>query len=350
MPGPKFSAPDRPEGPTGAPGEKAATGSPVPKTTRGRLEFAAAALRLRDEQLRARVVYVDPDLKTNAELDAITARVVAELERLQNEARRPQEALDPQQVEIELIRSLRALLEKMVSARRERFLAHKIQTIQRRITNLFFSSEVLAGSGDESGIRSVYAHADEALLHALRRHEKAILGEIDQMRFADPKVKASAVDRLRFFEKQLMGQVLARSRPELERLLEVFAEVLLSFLMKDLPSSLGELSWEVIRESRAAHGADLSYKIHEKDFAAIREAFDRRFLERLLASVQQPLAVRLASGEHGGFRPETLRFAGDPRIYAEICDVTCNAVYDYLHGEGFLDLPVRWQEHLAKMQ
>jgi hypothetical protein len=118
--------------------------------------------------------------------------------------------------------------------------------------------------------------------------------------------------------------------------------------MKDLPSSLGELAWEVIRESRAAHGADLSYKIHEKDFAAFREAFDRRFLERLLASVQQPLAQRLASGEHGGFRPETLRFAGDPRIYAEICDVTCNAVYDYLHGEGFLDLPVRWQEHLGE--
>jgi hypothetical protein len=336
--------------PPAPPSPKAAPSTGVPKTTRGRLEFAAAALRLRDEQLKAQVVYVDPNLETNAELDAITAQVVAELKRMQSEARTPAPKLDAQQVEIELIKNLRELLEKMVSARRERFLALKIQSIQRRITSLFFSTEVLAGTSEESGIRTVYSHADDAMLHAIRRHEKAILGEIDKMRFADPGVKSAAVDRLKLFQKQLMGQVLARSRPELERLLGVYAQILVSFLMKDFPASLGEFAWEVIRESRVAHGADLTYKIHEKHFSAFRHAFERRFLERLLASVQQPLSQRLESGEDGGFRPETIRFSGDPRIYAEICDVMCNAVYDYLHGEGFLDLPVKWQEHLAKQQ
>ncbi len=333
-----------------APPPKPAPSSGVPKTTRGRLEFAAAALRLRDEQLSAQVVYVDPNLETNAELDAITAQVVAELKKMQSEALAPAPKLDPQQLEIELIKNLRELLEKMVSTRRERFLALKIQNIQRRITSLFFSTEVLASPNDESGVRSVYAHPDDAMLHAIRRHEKAILDEIDKMRFADPKVKAETIDRLKLFQKQLMGQVLARSRPELERLLGVYAQILVSFLMKDFPESLGEFAWEVIRESRVAQGAELTYKIREKDFSAFRHAFERRFLERLLASVQQPLAQRLESGEDGGFRPETLRFAGDPRIYAEICDVMCNAVYDYLHGEGFLDLPVKWQEHLAKQQ
>jgi hypothetical protein len=350
MPGQKSSEPNPPAGPRGPNEPRATAAPPVPKTARGRLELAAMALKLRDEQLRARVVYVDPDLKTNAELDAITAQVVAELTRMQSEALRASGPLDPQQVEIELIKSLRDLLEKMVSARRERFLAHKIQSIQRRITNLFFSTEVHSSPADESGVRAVYAHPDDAILHALRRHEKAIVGELDKMSFAEPKVKAEAIDRLRLFEKQLMSQVLMRTRPELERLLTIFAEVLLAFLMQDFPSSLGEFAWEVIRESRAAHGATLAYKIQERDFLAFREAFERRFLEHMLASVQQPLAQRLASGQGGGFRPETQRFAGDPRIYAEICDVMCNAVYDYLHGEGFLDLPVRWQEHLAKTQ
>ncbi len=336
--------------PAQPPETSAAPSSGVPKTTRGRLEFAAVALKLRDEQLRAQVVYVDPELETNAELDAITAQVVAELKRMQSAALVPTPKLDLQQLEIELIKNLRELLEKMVSTRRERFLALKIQNIQRRITSLFFSTEVLAGPSDDSGVRLVYAHADDAMLHAIRRHEKAILDDIESMSFSDPQVKADAIDRLKLFQKQLMSQVLARSRPELERLLGIYAEVLVRFLMKDFPAALGEFSWEVIRESRVAIGSEYSYKIHEKRFSAFRQAFERRFLERLLASVEQPLAERLESSEDGGFRPETIRFAGDPRIYAEVCDVVCNAVYEYLHGEGYLDLPVKWQEHLAKQQ
>ena len=51
--------------------------APVPKATLARIELAENVLRLRDEQLKARVVYFEPQIQTNAELDAITAQVVA---------------------------------------------------------------------------------------------------------------------------------------------------------------------------------------------------------------------------------------------------------------------------------
>lgn len=335
----------KPPGPTDG---TSAARSTVPTTTRGRLEIAAEALRLRDEQLKAQVTYVDPGLETNAELDAITAQVVAELKQLQKEARAPAPVLDTRQIETGLIKNLRALLEKLLSPRRERFLALRVQNIQRRITSLFFSTEVLAAPNDDSGVRLVYAHPDDAMLHVIRRHEKAILADLETMRFADPQVKTDAIERLKLFQKQLMSQVLSRSRPDLERLLGIYADLLTRFLLADFPAALGEFAWEVIAESQVAKNSTFSYKLHEKRFSAFRRAFERRFLEHLLASVQQPLAQRLESGEGGDFRPETIRFAADPRIYAEICDVMCSAIYDYLHGEGYLDLPVKWQEHLAQ--
>ena len=74
---PKRAAPPPP-----APVNRAA---PVPKATLARIELAENVLRLRDEQLKARVVYFEPQIQTNAELDAITAQVVAELQTLQAE-------------------------------------------------------------------------------------------------------------------------------------------------------------------------------------------------------------------------------------------------------------------------
>ncbi|MFT5359235.1 MAG: hypothetical protein ACI9KE_006478 [Polyangiales bacterium] len=114
--------------------------------------------------------------------------------------------------------------------------------------------------------------------------------------------------------------------------------------MRDFRQALGEFAWEVIRESRAAHGHRLDYKITETQFGRFREVFEARFMDRLLASIQKPLADALGESSEYVWREETVRFAADPRIYAEICGVMCNAVYNYLHGEGFLDLPVDWQE------
>ncbi len=309
--------------------------------------MAADVVRLMDEQLQARPVYVDPELETNAELDAITANVVDELKAMQAEALRLRPADDRQEVEIELIKHLRELLEKMVSTRRQTFLRHKISLIQRRVTKLFFSSELLADPKISRKRETPFAHADEALYHAIRRHEPAIRAELRSMDFTDRALQKVALDQFELFRKQLASQLLMRSRPELEALLKAYGQVLLVWLLGDFRSSLGEFCWEVIRESRVAHGNDLSYKILEPAFPAFRKAFEHHFLERLLEGVEQPLGDALTSDEAPSLRPETLSFAADPRIFAEIGSVMCNSVYFYLHGEGFLDLPVTWQHATA---
>lgn len=317
---------------------------PVPKSTKGRLDLAEFALRLRDEQLKARVVYVDPSLKTNAELDAITAQVVAELQQLQSQSLQAAATIDPQQIEIELIKTMRESLEKMLSPRREHFLRHKIEQIQRKIANLYFTSEVEA-SADAPTMRASFEHPDEGLYVVMKRHKPTIHADLDALAWKSPQAQKEAKDRLDIFMKQMVSQLLARSMPDLERLIAIYQEVLLDFLLKDFRSQLGEFAWEVMRESRVAHGNDLTYKIREQHFPPFRQTFERKFLQHLLATIQNPLDDKLLNG---GFRDSTLRFASDARIYAEICGTMCNSIYDFLHGEGFLDLPVDWKSEVYK--
>lgn len=336
---PKRAAPPPP-----APVNRAA---PVPKATLARIELAENVLRLRDEQLKARVVYFEPQIQTNAELDAITAQVVAELQTLQAEQLASAAPTDPAEIEIALMKELRELLEKMVSARREAFLRHKIELIQRKITNLFFTSEIYANPSVAQSAKTIFAYADEALFHVLHHNEALMIDELRSLNYRSDRVQADAIERLQRFSKMLVSETLARSRPELERLLMVYRDVLLVFLMRDFRESLGEFSWEVIKESRVAHGAALTYKIQEGSFADFRKVFERKFLDNMLSHMQAPLAAHLNEEGADAFRPETLQFAADARIYAEICAVWCNAIYAYLHGEGWLDLPVQWQQHLA---
>ncbi|MBN9159562.1 MAG: hypothetical protein J0I07_01255, partial [Myxococcales bacterium] len=72
---------------------KAAGTAPIPTpdgfmSTSAKMSLADVALQLRDEQLQAKVVHYKADLETNAELDAVTAQVIADLQSLQAEARR----------------------------------------------------------------------------------------------------------------------------------------------------------------------------------------------------------------------------------------------------------------------
>jgi len=308
------------------------------------MDMARTAKRLLDEQLRAKIVYYEPEMQTNAELDAITARVVGELKALQEAGIEQQQVADVSTIEHELIENMQEQIEKMLSARREHFLRHKIQLIQRRITNLFFSSEIGMKSARAQGVRT-YKHADEALHAVLRTHEKALADDLTALKYEDVRVLEEALERLHLFQRQLVGEFLARSRPELEALLAIFRDVLLVFLVKDFRSMARRFATEVIRESRVAHQGSLTYKIPERAFRNFRNTFEAKFIEHLLAAVQAPLARKMREHEHV-FRDETASFASDPRIYAEIGGVVCSAIYDYLHGEGFLDLPVHWQRHV----
>ena len=46
------------------------------------------------------------------------------------------------------------------------------------------------------------------------------------------------------------------------------------------------------------------------------------------------------------FRTETIRLIADPKIFSEVCEVVCEAVYDMLYNDGFLDLPADWRARL----
>ena len=48
----------------------------------------------------------------------------------------------------------------------------------------------------------------------------------------------------------------------------------------------------------------------------------------------------------GQFRSETIRFVADPEIFSTLCEVICDAVYDMLYNDGFLDLPSDWRARL----
>lgn len=305
---------------------------------------ASTALRLRDEQLRARVQYYNAELKTNAELDAITAQVVAELQAMAKAqaGKRP-----TAEIEIELIQSLRELLEKLFSKKRTGFLTRKLEEVQRRISQLFFSSELYARLAADAKDVPAATWPEQALYFAVKRHEEALLAELAQMPVSDPQVRERAIERLQSFERQLCNDFLAKTTPELERLLAIYREVLTHFFQEIFPRNLGEFCWEVIRESRIAPGHELGYKITAERFHAFRAVFDRRFLEHLVLNVQEPI-TKMAAQSTEQFRDATLRFVQDPRIHVEICSAINDALYDYLHGEGFLDLPPDWRRLLIR--
>ena len=318
---------------------------PVPQETKERAKLAGVAMRLRDEQLRARVVYYgDDSAQTNAELDQITQQVVEELRALQSVGRAAKMPSDKQSVEIELIKSLRGFLEKLLSARREQFLRLKIQRIQRRIVKLFFSSSIVTERMSEP--LNVFETPDEALQHIFVMYDAEIQRRISGLMFKDESIRERTLVRFAEIKRGFVNSVLQRSMPEVQRLLAVFGDVLLVFLMKDFRDQVGDFAWQVIRASRVGDSHAISYKLTEAHFSQFRAAFEERFLQHLLDGLAGPLVARLESDPGGEFRAETISFAADPRIYAEMCDVMCGTIYEYLHGEGFLDLPVEWQRRL----
>ena len=78
-------APQPPPPPSGRPTSAGdpASGSLIGGSTRQRLDLASAALKLRGEQVSARVVFFNPEQQTNAELDAITQQVINDLRAIQ---------------------------------------------------------------------------------------------------------------------------------------------------------------------------------------------------------------------------------------------------------------------------
>jgi hypothetical protein len=322
-------------------------------STSAKESLAEIALQLRDEQLRAHVVHYKRELETNAELDAVTAQVIAELQMLQQAAQPPKSMSRPlpedrAQIEIELIGNLKLMLAKLFrSDKLASIVQRKLGEVSKRFARLFFESELhdklKGGSNEQKTMR----FSEQALFHVISKHEAAIRADLAKFEYHNPDVKTDALLRLDDWVKELRNGFLTRTTPELNALVRLLNEVLSLFFMQELPPVVGELSWEVVREARLADSKIRGgYKVSAEMFTQFREAFERRFLQRLVPFAADEMLKRVHAGE-GKFRSETLRFVSDPHIFSDVCELVCEASYDFLYNEGFLDLPGDWRTKLG---
>jgi hypothetical protein len=318
------------------------------------MSLADMALALRDEQLEAKVVHYKAELATSPELDAVTAQVIAELQSLQASARAqaPQQKHLPEkdrtQLEIELIQSLKEMLGRIFrTGKLATIIERKLAEVAKRFARLFFASELaekIRGSTDEI---KVMRFSEQALYHALARLDKLVIQTLESFQYGHVKVRDRAKEDFAAMLKELRNEFLARTTPELNVLVNYLNETLSTFFTIELPLMLGELSWEVVKEARLADERTVGgYKIPARTFPVFRQAFERRFLQRLVPFTEDEMLRRVRESM-GQFRTETIRFVADPAIFSEVCAVICDAVYDMLYNDGFLDLPSDWRARLS---
>jgi hypothetical protein len=332
-----------------------ASSVPVPTedgfmSTQAKMSLADIALALRDEQLEAKVVHYKAELETSAELDAITAQVVRELQSLQAARRSSSstvQAVDRGQLEIDLIQSLKEMLGRLFRVGKlATVFERKLAEVAKRFARVFFESELHDKIRGSSGEAKVMRFAEQALYQLFAKNEEALLKQLAAFDYASPEVAARAKEEFLDHVKELRNGFLSRTTPELNNLVKFLNEVLTLFFTRELPQMLGELSWEVVKEARLADSAPREgYKIPAEAFPRFRQTFERRFLQRLVPFAEDEMLKRVRESQVG-FRAETIRFVADPLIFSDVCEIICNAVYDSLYNDGFLDLPSDWRARL----
>jgi hypothetical protein len=325
-------------------------------STTAKMNLADIAMALRDEQLEAKVVHYKAELETSPELDAVTAQVIKELQSLQEAAKqrvpgapqsRPPPA-DRAQLEIELIQTLKEMLMRIFRpGKLATIIERKLGEVSKRFARVFFESELHDKIRGSEGEAKQMRFAEQALYHAFARTQGDILMQLESFQYVSPKVLERAKEHFAAFVKEMRNGFLARTTPELNVLVKYLNEVLTAFFTTELPPTLGELAWEVVKEARLAEAKTTAgYKISAKTFPAFRAAFERRFLQRLVPFVEDEMLERVRDSM-GQFRSETIRFVADPVIFSEVCGVVADAVYDMLYNDGFLDLPTDWRARLS---
>jgi hypothetical protein len=322
-------------------------------STTAKMSLADVACALRDEQLQARIAHYRADLETNPELDAITAQVVAELQQLQKKSARdpsvPPPPADRTQIEIELIDSLKQQLRRLFRTEKlASVFERKLAEASKRFARLFFASELhdkIRGTANEA---KTMRYAEQALYHVFMRTEAYLMQELASFEFTSPQVLARAREIYSGMVRELRNDFLGRTTPELNSLVSVLNEVLTRFLTAELPPFVGELAWQVVKEARLGEARlGSGYKLSATSFPRFRAAFERHFLRLLVPYVEEAMLKRVREGGESKFRVETLRFVADPQIFSAVCELICDAVYDFLYNEGFLDLPSDWRAHLT---
>jgi hypothetical protein len=319
------------------------TEPPPSLSTAEKQTVALQALGLLNEQIQARIVHYRGDLETSPELDAITAQVVAQLKAMQTamgrkkEARRP-----PEEIEAEQVRILTALLTKLVSPEGQRnFVTQTIKPIGRRIAKLFFESELHEKSkGDKD---KVIHHAEQGVYYVLQRYKNRLRNELQGFEYIDQDIRELTLQTLAKIERDLQVAFLSRRSPELNLVMTIYAGVLTEFLQTHLPTRLEQMAKVTIRNAKTAHRNDsVGYKIHAEAFGGFRAEWERLLIQQMVHYCGDELLVHLHQSDQA-FRDETVRFFTDPHVFSETAMVLCDALYDFLCLEGFLDLPMDWR-------
>jgi hypothetical protein len=257
--------------------------------------------------------------------------------------------MDRSQIEIELIKNLKGVLvrlfrgEKLAST-----IERKLGEVSKRFARLFFESELHDKMGDGASEARAMRYAEQALFHVLSRTQATLVEELGALTYASPEVRERAAEVLDDLIREYRNEFLGRTTPELNALVKILNDVLREFFTVELPPFIGELAWEVVREARLADSTlRAGYKVSSDAFPAFRQAFERNFLLRLVTFSEDAMLKAVREREDK-FRLETLRFVAEPQIFTDVCELICDAVYDFLYSDGFLDLPEDWKVRLTR--
>ncbi len=310
--------------------------------------IAFKALGLLNEQVQARIVHYKGDLETSPELDAITAQVVSQIKAMQtamgteDAGQEPPEKIEEKQTALLAKLLTRVFDEEGQSA----FASQNLKTIGRRIAKLFFESELHEKTkGDKD---KVIHHAEQGVYYVLTRYKNRLRAELEGFEYVDAGVKAQSSEMLSKIERDLQVGFLSKRSPELNHVMTLYSAVLVDLLHKHLPPRVAQMAKVTIRAAATAHqpGA-VSYKVLADHFPAFRREWERLLMQQMVHYCGDQLMAKLNQSDQT-FHEETVRFFTDPHIFSETCEVLCDALYDFLCLEGFLDLPVNWRVKLAK--
>jgi hypothetical protein len=299
------------------------------------------ALGLMHEQVQARVIHYKSELETNAELDAITAQVVAQLKAMQAAAAEVTGSRQrPDEMEAQHTRAMTVLLGKVFSSDSQ-FTTRILKPLGRRVAKLFFESELHEKSkGDRE--KKIH-HAEQGVYYVLGRYQRRLQAELEGFDYASDEVRRGSLDLLAKLERDLKVAFLSRRSPELNQVMTVYAAVVSEFLRDYLPPRLEAMAKNTVRAAQTARRPNsVGYKVLADAFPAFREQWERVFMEQMVHCCSDELVLRLTQSG-SAFKDETLRFFSDPHVYSESAEVVCHELYDFLCLEGFLDLPVNFR-------
>lgn len=303
-----------------------------------------SALGLLEEQVRARIIHYKAELETNPELDAITAQVVAQVKQLQASVIVPERQLDRETVKASHEQILRRLLTRVFRPDAPSLLVERrLKEMHRKLARLFFQSELHEKTrGQEGGQAKVIHHGEQAIYYLLARYENRLRTELEGFEYESVETKERALDILAKISKDMQDAFLARRSNELKRIVSVFHTILVDFFCKQLSPRVEDFAREVVLLAES-WDSKFSYKVTTEGFGKFRVAFERAFMTRLVSFAEDQLVVRLADAA-GAAREETIQFITDPRVFSMICGEFCEALYEFLCNEGFLDLPSDWRQ------